>query len=191
MVPDPDASSRERLNRLVGSNFTVCPYEKLPVPHQLAIAWYMAIDGDAWEPQGLPDDMTVEGAGFRQAFEAGLPGYVRAYGKTMFGIASLRVEALKDDVMRTHDIAEEFSTFDDYHRWYVGGGVPCHPEMDRWPVILSSYGDETLQDGWHRFHSYVRDGVTEIPAVFYPGPEHLKALGLNSASLDADEIPSP
>jgi hypothetical protein len=40
-------------------------------------------------------------------------------------------------------------------------------------VILSSSDDETLQDGWHRLHSYVRAGHADIPAVFYPEQRHL------------------
>lgn len=190
LARDAAGTDRERLNRLIGTRYAIRPYAKLPVPYQLAIAWYMAIDGCAWAPQGLPDGLTTDDAGFREAFEAGLPDYVQSYGDIPFGIVSLSAEALKEDVMLTQDIAESFTTFDDYHRWYVGGGVPRHPEKDRWPVILSSYGDESLQDGWHRFHSYVRDGVTEIPAVFYPGPEHLKAVGLKAVCPDAAESPS-
>jgi hypothetical protein len=31
-----------------------------------------------------------------------------------------------------------------------------------WPVIL---GEGVIDDGWHRFHSYVRRGLTYVPTL--------------------------
>jgi len=41
-------------------------------------------------------------------------------------------------------------------------------------VLLSSDAYETILDGWHRFHSYVRDGASEIQAVFNVSDHHLR-----------------
>jgi hypothetical protein len=56
--------------------------------------------------------------------------------------------------------------FGTYHRWYMAGGtVPVH--ATRWPVIAAPDDeDEWLEDGWHRFHSYVEAGDRVIPALF-------------------------
>lgn len=37
-------------------------------------------------------------------------------------------------------------------------------------------------DGWHRFHSYMRDGAVEIPVLFYPLEHHLVACGIIPAT---------
>jgi len=49
-------------------------------------------------------------------------------------------------------------------------------------VLLSYDNYETLTDGWHRLHSYMRDGADEIPALFYPLSHHLVACGIIPAT---------
>jgi hypothetical protein len=71
-------------------------------------------------------------------------------------------EELKHKVMQDPEIAAHGS-FDAYHRWYKSmGDVPQHTE--RWPVIEGE-GHEALEDGWHRFHSYVAQGDKHIPML--------------------------
>ena len=59
---------------------------------------------------------------------------------------------------------EVYESFADYHESYFSvGDVPNHGDS-MYPVIEG--GDwEWLLDGWHRFHSYVRYGKTEIPVL--------------------------
>ena len=55
--------------------------------------------------------------------------------------------------------------FDDYHRWFLATrGVARHTH--RWPAIRGGGdGDDYLQDGWHRLHSYLAQGDRTIPTV--------------------------
>jgi hypothetical protein len=82
-----------------------------------------------------------------------------------FGIGKLSMRALIDEIVADEDLAE-FPSWAAYHAWYLTqGGVPHHQE--RWAVILSDDDYETLQDGWHRLHSYYRDGRRVVPVVWY------------------------
>jgi hypothetical protein len=79
------------------------------------------------------------------------------------------VDKVKRSFMRAREISEGFSSFDEYHDWYIGlGDVPQHGSENRWPCIEGNPEDpdgEALYDGNHRFHSYVRDGHDTIPIV--------------------------
>lgn len=146
----------------------VMPFRKLPVSAQLAIAWYMAVDGEAWE---LPPEYPPYGVSFekiKREFTSMRPFFVKTYGRKKFGYVDVPTEALVEAVMQDEEM-DRFPSFEEYHRWYVSQGhMPRHGPRDRWPVILSSYNEETLQDGWHRFHHYIRQGARMIPAVYYP-----------------------
>lgn len=81
-----------------------------------------------------------------------------------FGIGKLPTRPLIDEVMHDEELAD-YPSWAAYHAWYLSlGRVPAHRE--RWPVILSKDNYETLEDGWHRFHSYVRDGRRVIPVIW-------------------------
>lgn len=150
----------KRLIRCFGGE--VMPFRDLPVPAQLAIAHYMAVDGEAWK---LPPV-------FEREFRSMLPWFRKKYGAKKFGYVEIPMEILTDAIMDDEYMAidrPDLRTFDEYHRWYVQkGGIPDHPETGRWPVILSSMDEQTLQDGWHRLHDYYRKGAEVIPAVYYP-----------------------
>ena len=140
----------------------VMPFQSLPIPAQLAIAHYMAIDGEAWE---VP-------AGYRhnpKNFKDLLPWFRGKYGAKKYGYVEIPTEELTAAVMKD-EMSYQFPDFDSYHRWYIKlpGGIQNHPKKDRWPVVLSGQDDETLQDGWHRLHTYYRQGADVIPAVYYP-----------------------
>lgn len=79
------------------------------------------------------------------------------------------VDEMKKRVMADDpDLGHQHGDFEGYHRWYLSAGpVPEHG-ASRWPVIEKDPRDETegyLDDGWHRFHSYVRAGDTHIPLL--------------------------
>lgn len=143
----------------------VMPFRKLPPAAQLAIAHYMAINGDAWDLPWEPARMPVRTEEIRRM----MPFFLEEYGDEPFGLVNIPTQALVEAVSQDDFFAGEWASFEEYHAWYVShGGVPHHPKTNRWPVILSSFEDETLQDGWHRFHSYYEQGARTIPAVYYP-----------------------
>lgn len=111
-----------------------------------------------------------EEEGIKQALE----DYQRHYGDEVFGVANLAAQRLKEAVMCDEDIAHSYPNWDAYTQSYCSSGdVPEHAGDDLWPVMLSQDDYETLQDGWHRLHSYLRAGHQTIPAVFSPCDRHL------------------
>lgn len=165
-----------RLDDLLAERHQIVAFRNLAEPYQLALVHYMAVDGEAWDalsevPYGASADE------IRNAIIGALPQYVGRYGDCQFGVVALPVGDVLRSVMQDEEIRDAFSDWAHYHAWYLGcGDVPEHGPTDRWPVILSGYDDETLQDGWHRLHSYVRAGHSDIPAVFYPELRHLTAF---------------
>lgn len=144
------------------------PFRNLPRPAQLAMAFYMAVDGEAWPlpPKYVPYEVSFRT--IKRDFPSMLPWFVKEYGDRKFGYVEIPTEILIREIMADADIEDQFKEFADYHRWYVKHGpMPRHEPRNRWPVILSSEEDETLQDGWHRFHDYVRQGAEIIPALYY------------------------
>jgi hypothetical protein len=55
--------------------------------------------------------------------------------------------------------------------------------------VLLSYNYATIWDGWNRFNSYLRDGATEIQAMFYPQKHHIDAYRIISAALPQSGVP--
>lgn len=88
-------------------------------------------------------------------------------------MGEIEVDVLKKYLGR---IAKQqgYKDFDDYHMWYLenvlikdkGRGVP-EGSKEVWPVVLSEFADEGLQDGQHRFHQYVEYGFETIPYVAF------------------------
>lgn len=148
----------------------VMPFRELPAPARLAIAHYMAVDGEAWElpPEYAPYEVSVRK--IRRDFRSMLRWFTEEYGAKRFGYVEIPMDVLAETVMQDEEMQQSsFRDFDDYHRWFVSQGhMPDHPRTARWPVILSTFPDETLQDGWHRLHDYYRQGAKTIPAVYYP-----------------------
>lgn len=168
------------MDQLLAGSYDIRRYEDLPRPHQLALAHYMAVDGEAWDnffklPAGRNSKEAI-----CKALAKALPQYVDKYGRVQFGLARLTTPALMRSVVGDAEIDSYWHDWRAYHQWYLNaesGPDVNHPSRNRWPVILSSFDDETLQDGWHRLHCYVRQGARSIPAVFYPQPRHLRAAG--------------
>jgi len=129
----------------------------------------MAIDGEAWEVKveacgiGSPSKLVA-------ALKRALPGLSRTHAGVLFGRAMLKASVLKRALLASESsLAEGIRTWPDYLTRLSHAGVE-HPRTNRWPVILSGFEDEVLQDGWHRMGCYLQRGDRLIPAVFYPHP---------------------
>lgn len=143
-------------------------FKDLPRSHRLAIIRYMAIDGEAWEsPEWyFADDLPTN--------KRTMNFYLKKYGDCKFGVVNIPTEVLKSEVMKgENDIGRDFKTFDEYHKWYISedDSLPHYPSKNRWPCIMDATEDDNynwiLEDGWHRFHSYVRSGHKTIPCIYY------------------------
>lgn len=148
----------------------VMRFDELPKPAQLAIAHYMAIDGEAWE---LPERYRPFGVSvkhLKKSLPDMLPHFRDLYGHKKFGYVKIPMSELAASIMQDEDIRNEYDTFDEYHDWFISGGdIPKHTTKDPRPVILDTVNDfETLEDGWHRLHRYYELGMRTIPAVYYP-----------------------
>jgi len=133
------SSRNRRLVKQHGRDVRCLPFSKLPSPFRKAIEVYH------------------EGAG------APLPKANHKFGTAVVPMNTLIEEILDDDEL------SNFATWEAYHAWYISSGssghVPTHREQ--WAVILSNDDGETLQDGWHRLHSYYRDGDENVRVIWY------------------------
>lgn len=69
------------------------------------------------------------------------------------------------------EIQYEHKSFEEYHSWYINhGDTPNHSEQ--WAVIIGRgcISDEIIEDGWHRFHSYIKNNYNSIPFIIYRKP---------------------
>lgn len=74
-------------------------------------------------------------------------------------------EDIKQRIMTIEpEISKSYATFQAYADWYCAGPLPEHSDSDRWPCMASG-DDLVLEDGWHRFHAYVKAGHSTIPIL--------------------------
>lgn len=170
-----------RQDRLLGDDYRILPYRDLPKSYQMAIAWFMGVDGDAWHVSDGP--CCSENAAGKAVMESALHEYVERYGDVKIGIAQVDTQAAKLNVMEHIDQAD-FGTWDEYHAWYLAqrkGEVFGH--ADGWPVLLN-FGDEweTFDANWPCFHAYCRDGAARFPVWFFPKRRHFDHLTAVSAT---------
>lgn len=182
------SSEKSRLDRLIG-DFDLVPFRDLPVPYKMSIAWYMAIDGEAWVDviNGFPfPDHDASQPEFhdywKQALTEMMPHFDEAYGDVYFGVTTLATDDVLASIAKDEVNVMEGIDLDEVHKRYASGGnhsaYPDHGPNDRWPVVLSSHEDETLQDGWHRFGAYAGAGHLDVPAFFYPDDRHFEMKGM-------------
>lgn len=157
----------------------VIPFKNLPVSHQVAIAHYMAIDGEAWEvlgdleknfekirPKHYADDKRCqkEHEKFQKEIirllTLSIAEYVKKYGKAEFGVCEIPTPICIDLCKkRSPDFEDTYSAFN--------GKPPDHPLTNRFPCILSSFNDELFEDGWHRFYCYRERKDKTIPCIYF------------------------
>ena len=172
------------------NDFEIKPFKDLSKPYQMAMAWYMAVDGEAWDDvwDDLPPLKHFSHGSeeyhryFRQRVEEALPLFIERYGNVEFGVGSWPTSAIiqsiahdehidrpAEETIAIYNSPEPDKYLENYH-------VKAYPEDYRWPAILSSFEDETLQDGWKRFGFYAGAGYKETPVIFYPTERHYELL---------------
>lgn len=126
-------------------------YDQLPEVSQLAmIAWYLQGTTLDWE------------------------GAVEAAKCHDYRLSEIPTEDFIERMMTYTESSppeiDRFTSFDEYHKDYVareagrGTPVPNYPATNRWPVLIPA-SDYLIEDGFHRFHSYVESGHTTIPVI--------------------------
>ena len=85
-------------------------------------------------------------------------------------VGGISINKVKRLIMKNHpdEFLKDFSNFDKYHHWYISHeDTPFYEDI--WPIIIATgcVSNEIIEDGWHRFHSYIRSGIKSIPFVIY------------------------
>lgn len=168
-------------------------YADLPLEAQKSLLMYMAYDGEAWDASPVP----VNAAG-DQDIDLVAAYFAKVHGDVMFGLVELPAALIQRAIMESPVMAElneaevhyggedaRITTWEQYHEHYLKltpyrVRVPTingMKELDRgrppggtetWPVILDLQYGGVLQDGWHRLHQYMADGMEMIPCLFDP-----------------------
>lgn len=166
----------QRLNRLLLGRYRIMSYAELSEPYQLALAYWMCIDGEAWDPKF--DEATKAAIcpayeharsgsdAVKQALRKSLPGLVRRYGRRLFGVAEIPTSALLETLACDVSFLKEGGTLAGIGMEPVA--ADAHPATNRWPIILSATESELMEDGWHRLGCYVHRGDETLPVVFFP-----------------------
>jgi hypothetical protein len=80
---------------------------------------------------------------------------------------------------------ETGESWEAYHDWYVcTGNVPDHPRENRWPVVTWDDVESVFEDGWHRLHSYYKQGHDTIPIVAWDRSAAIRAVSELRWTLD-------
>jgi hypothetical protein len=182
-----DMEQGTRIDRLFGDDYELVAFRDLPEPHRMAMAWYMAINGEAWVDV-LPYNSHSDEEGpawvlhWKKTLADLMPVFDERYGDTVFGIATVGTEEMLHSIVDDFHAKDQGLDLEGVRETHMKGSrhsdYPDHGPEDRWPVVLSSDDDETLQDGWHRFGSYVRGRHADIPTIFYPERRHFLAKGM-------------
>lgn len=127
----------------LGDYLNVVPFYKLPYIYQKSLMIF--------RNEGVTNDDDIKEL---------IDDELRSNSKRkMFYFGIVPIDLIKDEVVKRLD----FNTFDEYHKWY--GDEQTNHGDSVLPIIIDYDDEELIIDGWHRFHSYVRKGLNEIPVL--------------------------
>jgi hypothetical protein len=141
-------------------------FADLPVPQKKALIHFMALEsGDAWYYDGLNELL--------ESFETDALDWdrlINAYddlkGSEVFFIYDMPTVELQALIVEYSGVlSKAHKTWGDYHKEYTASPTPEHPRDERWPCIAGC-PLEGIIDGWHRLHSYSRNGDVTIPLIY-------------------------
>jgi len=163
------------------SNFVqrgkVMTFRELPQTAQDALIHYMSVDGAAWAvSDGWEDWKWGEGQPFTLEVRAEVLSdiekfrdrFIEEYGNTKFGYVIVPYEELIEAVNGDDVFNGESRKYEPWTCMQEGACTKIKGEYDvpTWPVILSEFHDETLQDGWNRLANYCKQKLP-VPVVWY------------------------
>jgi hypothetical protein len=96
------------------------------------------------------------------------------YGQKEFGLARVPTDLLKRYTLEFQDKLPSwirpsvFGNFEAYAKWYASAGNRVPKHKVQWPCILSEFDDELFEDGWRRFHAYVKQRRPTTPVLLFP-----------------------
>lgn len=84
-----------------------------------------------------------------------------AYGLVPTNILIDKVCASEDSAIHDYD-----GGWYEYHQAYSSTNNAKHTSFEI-PILVDDSDSEFIEDGWHRFHWYIKSGLKEIPIVSY------------------------
>jgi hypothetical protein len=160
-------------DQLITADFEISAFKDLPLPFKKAIAWYMVVDGDAWEEvRDFADADFEEAAEMRAEFISEVD---RLYGDVRFVHGTQSPENIMNVVLTDPVFAEDKTILDGRRQHEV------QPFNERFPVIMADDNIEdpaaqTIQDGWTRLATYLTHQYDAIPIVLYEADHHAELL---------------
>lgn len=126
---------------------------------------YNTYDGKTYRYDELPKNYRKSADTF-WVDEAEITGY--DLNKHLYGCFEIPMGVLVELVMQTDGIKDSYSTFEEYHRDYIGVDFEDVSDYtEQWACILGEpeEGDEIIYDGWHRFHKYYQQKREKVPCL--------------------------
>lgn len=188
---DTAPSTPSRMDQLLAGGYEIRRFADMTRPYQLAVAHYMAVDGEAWENLLKLPNRRNQPVAIVEALKKALPQYVERHADCKFGVARIPTQVMTRSIYEDPEISGDWPSWEAYRDWYCSpahGISENHSTRNRWPVVLSCTPDETLQDGWHRVHCYATQGARFIPAIFFPQSHHLTAPGGRRSGLSLIKV---
>lgn len=174
-----------RLGKLIKDQ-PVLKFKLLPIDYQRAIIHYMSVDGAAWAVdkwedwkwgEGKPNTPRLRAAALAD-IEKFLPRFIKSWGNVQFGCCRMTPASLIESINGDKEFIPTTQTSHGHTiifpprrikytvatmGWCASSSEYDHPT---WPVILSDFDDETLQDGWTRFKHYCQRNWS-VPVTWY------------------------
>ena len=157
-------------------------FAHLPPPAQKALAFYMAVDGEAWV--AVWEHLNSDTASIDDA----MPWLIEHYGSypiKLFDILTADLKIVICDPESDLMIAGQHNDWEVYHAWYMTSAQWSYEGRPRgkpagsseiWPVLLDFDNADILQDGWHRFNQYAAEGLDTVPCLHFPDDSASRAI---------------
>lgn len=150
---------REELNYY--DNLKTTSFEELPFEYQKSLILYM-YEGPVvdWSLDTRIDDVAKDDSLVRVLIDDYMSVGRNKNKSFAYGLVPMNV--------LTKEIADRmgYDSFEEYHQEYKQGYLPDHGKSVL-PIILDFNNDELIEDGWHRFHSYYKKGLKNVPVVMF------------------------
>ena len=162
-------------NALVKKYGKVMAFKDLPLGFKLSMVWYMAINGEAWAVPDMDDGIShlkthKNEQAYQKFLAKNMAWFDKKYGHHKFFVAMVpRAEYCKSLManFKKNPDTKHLATVESFLKEYEQGGPVVNHKDASWPVILSDFPEELIQDGWHRQHCYLNKGIPVIPCIGY------------------------
>jgi len=146
----------------------ILKFKDMPFEYQRSIVIYGGEDGIVDWTDIEPIDKFID-----EQIRIWIEDYKKVYADREFRIGIIRIEEVIEKIMPRVTADTGYETFEEYHKWVYDGtdhGDSVYPIVTSETIYFDGL-KEYIEDGWHRFHSYVHKGMKKIPFVEYLSPE--------------------